>query len=101
MSLTREHIDKLVDRFSNHKEPPQFYINEYRLIILRKSLYIYYFIEKFDRLFDSTVSIYCQTVCHTKFLVSVYFIFNTTFSPIDINGKVAIRKLLEDYLMTA
>jgi len=29
MSLTREHIDKLVDRFSNHKEPPQFYINEY------------------------------------------------------------------------
>ena len=29
MSLTREHIDKLVARFSGHKEPPTFYISEY------------------------------------------------------------------------
>jgi len=29
MSLTREHIDNLVERFSNRPEPPQFYISEY------------------------------------------------------------------------
>ena len=29
MSLTREHIDKLVARFSGHKEPPAIYISEY------------------------------------------------------------------------
>lgn len=29
MSLTREHIDKLVARFSGHREPPAIYISEY------------------------------------------------------------------------
>ena len=38
MSLTREHIDNLVERFSNRPEPPPFYISEYRQIFLRKNL---------------------------------------------------------------
>ena len=38
MSLTREHIDNLVERFSNRPEPPPFYISEYRQILFRKNL---------------------------------------------------------------